>query len=167
MISIIVATAENNVIGHLNKIPWYMPRDLKHFADTTRKHTVVMGRNTYESILARLGKPLPERKNIVVTRQKNFQVPAGCEVVHSLEEALEITPENEEIFIIGGSQLYAESIPKADKIYRTLIHTKIDGDVFFPEINKEQWKLSESKFEAKNDNNPFDASYEIYERIAK
>ncbi|MDO8591124.1 MAG: dihydrofolate reductase [bacterium] len=164
MLSLIVATSENNVIGHLNKIPWYMPRDLKHFANVTKNHTVIMGRNTYESILSRLGKPLPERNNIAVTRQKDFRAP-GCSVVHSLDEALAAAPKNEEVFVIGGSQLYAESIPKADRIYRTLIHTTMEGDAFFPVLDKNQWRLAESKFETKDTKNPFDATYEIYEKI--
>ncbi|MDO8591132.1 MAG: dihydrofolate reductase [bacterium] len=166
MLSIIVATSENNVIGHLNKIPWYMPRDLKYFANVTKNHTVIMGRNTYESILSRLGKPLPERNNIAVTRQKDFRAP-GCSVVHSLDEALAAAPKNEEVFVIGGSQLYAESMPKADRIYRTLIHTTMEGDAFFPVLDKNQWRLAESKFETKDAKNPFDATYEIYDRIAK
>ena len=91
MLSLIVATSENNVIGHLNKIPWHMPRDLKHFASITKGHTVIMGRNTYQSIIERLGKPLPERVNIVVTRNNNFKAP-GFNIVHSLEEALKKTP---------------------------------------------------------------------------
>src|SRR3990167_8244481 len=143
MLALIVATSENNVIGHLNKIPWYMPRDLKHFASVTKNHTVIMGRNTYESILARLGKPLPERKNIIVTRQGNFKAPY-CVVVHSLEEALEKVAQNEEVFVIGGSQMYAEALPKTDRIYRTRIHTKLEGDAFFPELNPKEWKLVES-----------------------
>jgi dihydrofolate reductase len=163
MLSLIVATSENNVIGHLNKIPWYMPRDLKHFSDVTRGHTVIMGRNTYESIVARLGKPLPERNNIIVTRQKDF-VAAGCIVAHSLEEALLKSPANEEVFVIGGSQLYAEALTKADKIYRTLIHTSIEGDAFFPKLDESSWKLVEKKSEPKNEKNPHDADYEIYER---
>ena len=165
-LALIVATSENNVIGHLNKIPWYMPRDLKHFANITRGHTVIMGRNTYESILAHLGKPLPDRENIVVTRQKDFTA-AGCTVVHSLDEALKISPQEKEVFVIGGAQLYAESMPKVAKIYRTLIHTTIEGDAFFPTLNSTHWKLIESKLEVKDARNPFDATFEIYERIAK
>lgn len=167
MLSIIVATSENNVIGHLNKIPWYMPRDLKHFSSVTKGHTVIMGRNTYQSIFERLGKPLPERNNIVVTRDHKFQA-LGCTVAHSLEEALghaaSRTVLDDEIFIIGGSQLYAEALPKTNKVYRTLIHTTIEGDAFFPALAPAEWKLTESKFEAKDEKNPFDANYEIYER---
>lgn len=163
MISIIVATSENNVIGHLNKIPWYMPRDLKHFASVTKGHSVIMGRNTYESIVARLGKPLPDRKNFVVTRNSDFKAD-GCVVAHSLEESLKKTEDEQEVFVIGGSQLYSEAISKADKIYRTLIHTKIEGDAFFPEIDLEKWQLVESKFESKDDKNPFDADYQVYTR---
>lgn len=163
MLSIIVATSENNVIGHLNKIPWYMPRDLKHFSAVTKGHTVIMGRNTYQSIVERLGKPLPDRNNIIVTRNNYFRAP-GCTIVHSLEEALKLAPAKEEFFVIGGSQLYNEALLKSDKVYRTLIHTATEGDAFFPALDPNQWKLIESKFEAKDDKNPFDATYEIYER---
>src|SRR3989338_5412007 len=97
-LALIVATSENNVIGHLNKIPWYMPRDLKHFATITKGHTVIMGRNTYESIFARLGKSLPDRTNIVVTRNADFKAD-GCTIVHSLHEALEKTVGEAEIFV--------------------------------------------------------------------
>jgi len=141
-----------------------MPRDLKHFASVTKGHTVIMGRNTYESIFARLGKPLPERKNIIVTRNADFKA-SGCTIVHSLDEALAVSPKNEEVFVIGGAQLYAESLPRADKIYRTLIHTTVEGDSFFPTLSPAEWKLVESKFEAKDDKNPYDATYEIYKRI--
>lgn len=166
LLSLIVATSENNVIGHQNKIPWHMPKDLRHFAITTKNHTVIMGRNTYESIMARLGKPLPDRKNIVVTRNTDFKAP-DCIVVHSLEEAIKKTSHESEVFVIGGSQLYKEALPIADKIYRTLIHTRIDGDALFPEIKQTEWKLVESRPEPKDEKNPYDSTYEIYERIAK
>ncbi len=145
-----------------------MPRDQKHFAAVTKGHTVIMGRNTYESIMGSLGKPLPERQNIVVTRQKDFSAP-GCVVVHSLDEAFNrAVPRSDlgtpEIFVIGGSQLYVESLPKAGKIYRTLIHTTIDGDAFFPVLDPSVWKLADSKSEPKDDKNPFDAAYQVYIR---
>lgn len=163
MISIIVGTTENRVIGHLNKIPWYLPRDLKHFSTTTKGHTVIMGRNTYESIIARNGKPLPERNNIVVTWQKDFQAP-GCVVVHSLQEALSKSPKNAEVFVIGGSQLYNEALTKADRLYITIIHTTLEGDAFFPEFNKTDWKIvSENRFE-KDGKNQFASTYYIYDR---
>lgn len=169
-----------------------MPSDQKHFATVTKGHTVIMGRNTYESILGYLGKPLPNRVNIVVTHNMDFTA-SGCTVVHSLEEALKAasllppilakeglgvvtTPPSapllrnggeEEIFVIGGSQLYAEALPKTDKVYRTLIHTTLDGDAFFPTLPTSNWQLATSKLEPKDDKNPFDATYEVYERIAK
>ena len=140
-----------------------MPRDLKHFSTVTKGHTVIMGRNTYESIFARLGKPLPDRTNIVVTRNPSFKA-LGCTIVHSLEEAIKISPKIEEVFIIGGSQLYVESMPKADKIYRTLIHTTLEGDAFFPDFTASDWLLATSKLETKDDKNPFDATYQVYIR---
>ncbi|KKU65470.1 MAG: Dihydrofolate reductase [Parcubacteria group bacterium GW2011_GWA2_47_16] len=153
-----------------------MPRDLKHFAAITKGHTVIMGRNTYESIMASLGKPLPNRNNIVVTRNHNFQA-AGCTVVHSLEEAFnQASPRSDlkskkrsdlgdsEVFVIGGSQLYTEALLEADKIYRTLIHTTIEGDAFFPTLSASDWQLTTSHLEPKDDKNPFDATYEVYIR---
>lgn len=163
MLSIIVATSENNVIGHNNKIPWHMPKDLKHFAMVTKGHTVIMGRNTYESVLSYLGKPLPDRTNIVITRNPDFKAP-GCIVFHTLADALKQTNNESEIFVIGGSQLYSEALPVADKVYRTLIHTIIEGDAFFPELKFAEWKLIESKLEPKDDKNTFDATYEVYIR---
>ena len=141
-----------------------MPRDQKYFAAVTKGHTVIMGRNTYESIMGSLGKPLPDRKNIVVTRNPDFKA-VGCTVVHSLEEAFKSSPKNEEIFVIGGAQLYAESLPKADIIYRTLVHATVEGDTFFPSLNPADWERTDSKFEAKDEKNQFDATYEVYTRI--
>ena len=140
-----------------------MPRDQKRFALITKGKTVIMGRNTYESILSSLGKPLPNRTNIVVTRNANFKAP-DCTIVHSLNEALKKTDNKTEVFDIGGSQLYTEGLAKADKVYRTLIHTTIDGDAFFPALDPKEWKLIDSQFEAKDDKNLFDATYEVYIR---
>ncbi len=163
MLSLIVAMAENNVIGSLNKIPWYMPRDLKHFSNTTKSHTVIIGRNTYESILARLGKPLPERNNIVVTRQTDFSAP-GCTVVNSLQNALKIAGDNEEVFVIGGSQLYELALPLVDRLYITHIHATVDGDSFFPKFNIGDWNIISEEHHKKDDKNSLDSTYTVYER---
>ncbi len=159
IISLIAAASENNVIGAKKDIPWRLPKDTKYFLETTRGHTVIMGRTTFESI----GKALPKRVNIVITRQKNYTAP-GAIVVHSLEEALAEMPKNEEVFIIGGGELYKESLPEADRVYLTRVHTTVAGDTFFPILNKNEWRLTQSLFDPKDDNNPFDATYEIYER---
>ena len=155
MISIIVAVSENNVIGHKGQIPWHLPRDFKFFKDTTMGHPMVMGRKTFESI----GKPLPGRESIVLTRDQNTKY-NGCTVIHSVDEILN---RNEEIFIIGGSEVYNQFMPLADKIYLTRVHTIVDGDTLFPKIN-EEWKLVDSESFPKDERNEFDLTFETYER---
>jgi dihydrofolate reductase len=161
MISIIVGTSENGVIGHLNDIPWYLPRDLKHFKEITSGHTTIMGRKTYDSIIKRIGKPLPNRKNVIITRQKDFMAP-DCVVVHSWEEAMETT-KDEEVFVSGGSDIYSLALPYAQKIYLTIIHTQVDGDSFFT-FDNESWKEISHEFHPKDAKNPFDCTFINYER---
>ncbi len=127
MINIIVATSKNNQIGINNKLPWHISEDLKYFKCTTSGKTILMGRKTFESI----GKPLPNRKNIVLTRDMNFK-PDGVTVIHSLEEALEICKNEENIFIIGGGEIYSLFLPYADYLYITLVDKVIYGDTDFP-----------------------------------
>lgn len=131
MLSIIVAMTKERVIGYQNKIPWHLSEDLKHFKKITMGHPIIMGRKTFESI----GHPLPGRENIVITRNKNYKA-KGVTVVHSLQEA--IKDKNEECFIIGGAKIYELALPKANKIYLTLIHNKITGDAYFPHFNLEK-----------------------------
>lgn len=138
MINIIVATSENNVIGRGNDIPWYIPEDLEHFKKLTTGNTVIMGRKTYES-LPKEYRPLPNRINIVITRDKSYQA-KGCLVVNSLEDALRKADNDKEIFIIGGGQIYREGLKFAERIYLTKIHNNIEGDTYFPKLNK-FWKL--------------------------
>ena len=137
MIKIIVATSRNKVIGISNNLIWYLPADLKRFKEITTGNTIVMGRKTYESI----GKPLPNRRNIVITRDVNYEVD-GCEIVNSLEEALMIS--NQNCFIIGGGEIYKQSMGIADQIYLTLVHEDFEGDTTFPEIGSE-WKMVTSQ----------------------
>ncbi|MEK7194616.1 MAG: dihydrofolate reductase [Patescibacteria group bacterium] len=155
--------AKNNVIGSLNKLPWYLPRDLKHFSSTTKGHTVIMGRNTYLSIVERLGKPLPERKNIVVSSQKDFSAPE-CIVVNTLDEALEMSPKDEEVFVIGGAQLYKSALPYAQRLYITHVEAEINGDAFFPEFNLEDWQVVSEEHHESDEKNQFGATFKIYER---
>lgn len=141
MISIIVAVAKNGVIGKQGKIPWYLPDDFKHFAKITKGHIVIMGRKTYESIIKRLGKPLPERKNVVITSQRDFKAP-GCMVLQSVDEAIGLfSLSNEEVFVIGGSSIYNEFLPIADKLYVTEVNVDCDGDTVFPVYDESDWKL--------------------------
>ena len=134
MISIIVAIAENGVIGDNNALLWNIKEDMRRFRTTTTGHPVIMGRKTYESI----GRPLPKRTNVVITRSDTtFE---GCEVAHSLEEAVAMFPADEEVFIIGGAQIYKQALPLADKLYLTVVHRNYDGDTSFPEIDYSEWQ---------------------------
>lgn len=143
MISIIVAVAKNNVIGKNNDLPWHYPIDLKYFKETTINKTVLMGSKTFDSIINRRSTPLPKRKNIVVTRNLDFKYPQ-IEVVHNLDEFLK-QPHQEEIFVIGGQQIYQACLPYADRLYITHIDKEYEGDVFFPEIDYNKYKLISKK----------------------
>ena len=134
MVSIIVAIAENGVIGDKNALLWNIKEDMRRFRTITTGHPVVMGRKTFESI----GRPLPKRTNVVITRGDNrFD---GCEVAHSLEEAIAMFPADEEVFIIGGAQIYAQAMSLADKLYLTIVHRNYDGDTSFPKIDYSEWR---------------------------
>ena len=141
MVSIIVAIAENGVIGDKNALLWSIKEDMRHFRTITTGHPVIMGRKTFESI----GRPLPKRTNVVITRGDiTFE---GCEVAHSLEEALAMFPAEEEIFIIGGAQIYAQALPLADKLYLTIVHRNYEGDTSFPDIDMSEWsEISRESF---------------------
>lgn len=156
MINIIVAMSKNRVIGKNNSLIWHLPNDLKRFKKLTSNNTVVMGRKTYESI----GKPLPNRRNIVITRNKNLKI-KGCDIVNSIEEAFLLC--NNNCFVIGGSEIYKESLKYADKIYLTIINMNFEGDAFFPEIGKEWFKVS--KIDNYSDSkNKYNYSYIEYEK---
>lgn len=162
MISIIVAASDNDIIGHLNKLPWYLSRDLKNFARLTRGNTTVMGRKTFESILARLGHPLPDRKNVVITRQKDFDA-KGATVVASWEEAMKATA-GEEVFVSGGNEIYKLALPHADRLYLTRVHRTSEGDTHLPIKDFSEWTLVEKEEWPKDEKNEFDATYYVYER---
>lgn len=144
MISIIVAIAgEKRVIGTKGGMPWYIPEELKRFKTITTGHPIVMGRRTFESI----GKALPNRTNIIITRDKNFQA-EGVIVTHSLEEALRLAvgkPGDSEVFVIGGGEIYKQALPAADKLYLTIIDKEIEGDTFFPDYTEFKNKVWESE----------------------
>jgi len=135
MITIIAAIANNRALGMNNKLIWHLPEDLKRFKSVTRGHHVIMGRKTFES----LGKPLPNRTSIIITRNKNYNAQA-CLVVNSLEEALEKAKEDKNPFILGGSEIYKLAMPIADKLDLTLVHHEFEADAFFPEIDSSNWK---------------------------
>ncbi len=134
-ISIIAALAKNRVIGKDKQLPWNLPADLKHFKDLTLGKPVIMGQRTLESI----GKPLPGRTNIVLSLDENF-APAGCIIVHSIEEALKAAGDSEEVMIAGGASVYGQFLPLAHKMYLTLIEADFEGDAYFPEFNWSDWR---------------------------
>jgi dihydrofolate reductase len=158
MISLIVAAAENNVIGCNNQIVWRLPDDMKRFKALTMGHVVIMGRKTYES----LGRALPERKNIVVTHNSGF-LAEGCEVVHSLQEALDAFGK-EEVFVIGGGELYKQCWNKADRLYLTRVHVYMEGDVFIPSVSLDDWKEEECVCCKADSRNEYDFSFVTYVR---
>jgi dihydrofolate reductase len=165
IVSLIAAMAENRVIGKNNDLPWKLPDDMKFFMQTTKNHHVVMGRKNYDSLQDKF-KPLPNRTNIVVTRQQQFNAP-GCIVVNSIEKALEIGKNNQEaeLFIIGGAEIYKLSLKYADKIYLTEIHSEVDGDTFFPQFDKTVWKETTRTKHAKDEKHIFAFDFVTYERV--
>ena len=163
-ISMILAMDECRGIGFRNALPWHLPADLKRFKDITMGHHVIMGRKTYQS----MGRPLTGRKNIVITRNLNFEA-KGFVTSHSVEEALEIARRNqeEEVFIIGGGEIYDQAIKFTDKIYLTTVHTVFNADVFFPELEESNWHVSHSRYYPPNGQNAFPTTFKILERNAK
>ncbi|HVM90512.1 MAG TPA: dihydrofolate reductase [Verrucomicrobiae bacterium] len=162
MVSMIVAASENGVIGRANQLPWRLSRDLKNFKECTTGHTVIMGRKTFESIFARLGKPLPDRKNVVVTTNADFKAD-GCVIVHSIEEAIEQT-KGEEVFVIGGETIYRQALPFTDRLLLTTVHTTLEGDAKMPDIHFDEWDLLSQEEWPKDEKNEYDATYQMYER---
>lgn len=156
MLALIAAVAENNCIGKNNSLPWYLPEDLKRFKALTTGKIVIMGRKTWDSLPAKF-RPLPNRKNVVITRQTSLIFPSEVEVYSTLEAALG-KHANEEVFIIGGGKLYAQTIERADRLYITQVHQLVGGDVFFPTIDPSMWKEVERE-------NHEGFSFVIYDRI--
>ena len=157
-ISIIVAIGENNAIGKNNQLLWHMPADLKYFKNKTSGHTIIMGRKTFDSV----GKPLPNRRNIVVTRQDiNIE---GCEVVKSIDDALALCKGEEEVFIGGGAEIYRLAMDKTDRIYLTIIHKAFDADTFFPEIDFSKWVETEHEDHQPDEKNKLPYSFITLER---
>ena len=159
MISIIVAIAQNGIIGDKNSLLWHIKEDMRFFRTTTSGHAVIMGRKTFESLGS---KPLPKRKNIVITRsEREFE---GAYAAHSLEEAIAMAEGDEEIFIIGGAQIYREALSVADRMYITRVERDYEGDTLFPEIDYTQWRLiSEQRYE-RGEEYEWPFSFLIYER---
>ena len=157
-VSIVVAISQNHAIGKDNKLLWYLPNDLKHFKTITTGHTVIMGRKTYESV----GKPLPNRRNIIITRQ-NITI-EGCEVVSSIEAALALCADEAEVFIVGGAEIYRQSLHLTDRIYLTIVHKEFDGDSYFPEIEANVWKETAREDHEPDIKNSLPYSFITFER---
>ena len=159
MISIIVAASENNVIGKNNDLIWHLPNDLKFFKRMTSGHTIIMGRKTFESV----GRPLPKRTNIIITRDTDFN-PEGCVVVHSLEDALtEAAKTDKNPFIVGGEQIYRLALPLTDVVYLTRVHHEFDGDRYFPELGKE-WNEVENIPHSVDEKHSYAFTFKTYKR---
>ncbi len=183
IISLIAAAAENDVIGAHGELPWKLSADLKRFRELTTGHPVIMGRKTYESI----GRPLPNRQNIVVTRQPDWTA-EGVEVVHSLEEAVDSVagsrlqvpgspsyvpnsqfqiPNSSEVFIIGGGEMYKQALPSAQRIYLTRVEATVEGDAFFPALNSEEWTEVSREDHPADEKNQFAFTFFVYERAPR
>ncbi|MFT8321743.1 MAG: dihydrofolate reductase [Bacillus sp. (in: firmicutes)] len=160
MISLIVAMDINNVIGHKNELPWHLPEDLKYFKKVTTGHPIVMGRKTRESI----GRNLPNRENVIITRNREF-VCENCTILHSIEDlkAWSKTKTNEEIFIIGGAEIFKETVAIADKLYVTKIDAAYSGDTYFPAIDWSGWNIISEEKGLKDEKNNVDYTFFVYE----
>jgi dihydrofolate reductase len=160
ILSLIAAVSKNNVLGNDNKLLWHLPADLKYFKNTTSGKTIIMGRKTYESI----GRALPNRRNIVVTRQKDFTA-EGCEIFNSLQQAVQECEHEKEVFIIGGGEIYRQALPEADRIYLTRVYEHFEGDTTFPEFSLSEWRLTSYTKHHADEKNAFDYSFSAYEHL--
>ena len=162
MITVIAAIAANNALGKDNDLIWHLPADLKRFKKVTTGHYILMGRNTFESI----GRPLPNRTTIIITRNKNY-FKEGCLIANSLEQAIEMAKSAAQIFIIGGAQIYKETMAKemAAQLDITLVHHNFEADVFFPEIDTKRWKEAAREDFKADEKNDYDYSFVSYQKI--
>jgi dihydrofolate reductase len=159
MIILIAAVAENNALGKNNDLLWHLPNDFKRFKEVTSGHHIIMGRKTFESF----PKPLPNRTHVIITRQKDFKY-EGCIVVSNIEKAIDACPKNEDIYIIGGGEIYAQSIHLADQLDITRVHHSFEADVYFPEIDSEIWELTSKTFHPKDEKHLFDFTFQTFVR---
>ncbi len=162
LVSAIVAVANNHIIGKDNDIPWYLPADLKYFKEKTLNHHIIMGRKCFDSI----GKPLPKRTNIIVSRNP-FLISSNCTIARSIEEALEVAYDNQETeaFIIGGGEIYRQSMDFWDRIYLTEVAVEVQGDITFPEIDRAVWQLISEVRHTKDEKNEWNYTFKVFERI--
>ncbi|WP_409301234.1 dihydrofolate reductase [Peribacillus sp. SCS-155] len=161
MISLLVAMDKNRVIGKDNQLPWHLPADLKYFKETTMGHPIVMGRKTFESI----GRILPGRENVIVTRRQDFKAD-GCTILHSTEEIkLFAEKAGREVFVIGGAEIFREVLPFADRLYITEIHHEFEGDTFFPEFDQQNWVKKSVVHGVMDEKNIYNHDFIVYEAI--
>lgn len=160
VISIIVAMAQNRVIGNDNSLPWHLPADLQHFKAMTIGKPIIMGRKTWESLPGKL----PQRPHIIISANPDYSVD-GCMVVNSLEQAIDAAGDVPEVMIVGGAMLYAQALPMADNIYLTLVETEADGDTLFPEYDQTQWRETAREHHSSDDKNPFAYSFITLSRV--
>lgn len=165
IVSAIAALSENRVIGKKNDLPWKLPDDMKFFMNTTKGHHVIMGRKNYDSLKGKF-KPLPDRTNIVITRQGELDAP-GCVVLHDIAEGLRLANKNgeRECFIIGGAEIYQLAMPHTNRLYLTEIKAQIDGDTFFPEINQSEWKEISRQQHPADDKHAYAFDFVVYDKI--
>lgn len=159
-INLIVAVDENNGIGKDNQLPWHLPADLKHFKNLTSGHSILMGRKTFDSI----GKALPNRRNIVISKQSGLQH-QDIKFCNSLEEAIQLCSNEDEIFIIGGAQIFEQALPLSDTLYLTIIHHNFNADTFFPKINPEEWIEVEKNLHYPDEKNLYSYSFIKYRKV--
>ena len=160
IVSLVAAMAENRVIGRNGGLPWRLPKDLQHFKQLTIDHTVIMGRRTFDEVK----RPLANRRNVVISRQVDFR-PAGVTVVPNLGEALALGATEAEVFVIGGGEVYRLALPRADRIYLTVVHATVEGDTSFPDFDDAAWALdSEERHEA-DDKHPYPFTFKVYNRL--
>jgi len=158
-VCIIAAMSDNRIIGRAGSLPWRLPADLKRFKSLTAGHTVIMGRKTFQSI----GRPLPDRRSIVITRNPDYRA-EGALVFLSLEDALRQVADNEEVFIIGGGELYRHALPLADRLELTIVHAAIEGDTSFPELDLKDWKLIAEEHHEADERHAYPFTFRTYER---
>jgi len=160
IVSLILAMAENGVIGRGGGLPWHLPKDLRHFKQLTVDHTVIMGRKTFEEIK----QPLANRRNVVISRDPDFH-PRGVTVVPSLEEALALGATEDEVFVIGGGEIFRLALPRADRLYLTLVHAKVEGDTTFPPLDLATWALEEEADHPADEKHEYSYSFRTYSLI--
>lgn len=159
MIIIIAAVSENNALGKNNDLVWHLPDDFKRFKNKTSGHYIVMGRKTFESF----PKPLPNRTHVIISRQNEY-APEGCLVANTLQAAIELCPSNEDTYIIGGGEIYKQSMEIADVLEITRVHHSFDADTFFPEINLNEWELTNEEFHPKDEKHNFSFTFQTFHK---